>query len=54
MIKCIIVMKIQPRICLMTDGNHENTTSQVGSNRDLNSGLPEYESTVLPLHHPAR
>ena len=31
----------------MTEGNHKNTHSHVGQYRDLNSGPPEYEYSVL-------
>ena len=35
----------------MTEGNHtkKKTSNQVGRHQDLNSGPPEYETSVLPL-----
>ena len=32
---------------MMTDENHEKSPSQLGQNRDLNSELSDYESSVM-------
>ena len=49
----IVVMKIQPSICLMIEENHEKTC-KVDRHRDLNPGPPECESRVLPWSHLSR
>ena len=54
MVKWIVVMKIQPRICLDDLGKPRKTPSQVGRHWDLNPGSPECESRALPRSHLAR
>ena len=51
MVKWIVVMKIQPSICLDDWGKPRKNLSQVGRHRDLNQGPPEYESNVFSLRH---
>ena len=52
MVKWIVVMKIQPSICI--DDCEKKNLSQVGRHRDLNQGPPECESRALPLRHLTR
>ena len=54
MVKWIVVMKIQPSICLDDWGKPRKNLSQVGRHRDLNPGPPECESRALPRSHLAR
>ena len=51
MVKCIVVMKIQPSICLHDWGKPRRNSSQVGWYQDLNAGPPECESRALPRSH---
>ena len=51
MLKWIMVMKIQPSICLDDRGKSRKNPSQVGRHRDLNQGPPQFESHVLPRSH---
>ena len=53
MIKRIVVMKIQPSICLDDIGKPPQK-SQVGRHLDLNSWPLEYESSTLPRGNLAR
>ena len=48
MVKWIVVMKIQPSICLDDWGKPWKNPSQVGRHRDSNPGPPECESRALP------
>ena len=48
MVQWIIVMKIKPSICLGDWRKPWKNSSQVGWNRDLNSGPSKFESSVLP------
>ena len=48
MVKWIVVMKIQPCICLDGWGKPRKNSSQVGRHRDSNPGPPECESHALP------
>ena len=54
MVKWIVVMKIQPSICLDDGGKPRKSPSEVGWHRDLNQGPPERESRALPRSHLAR
>ena len=54
MIKWIVVMKIQPSICLHDWGKPRKNPSQIGRIRGLNPGPPECESRALPRSHLAR
>ena len=54
MVKWIVVMKIQPSICLDDWGKPRKKPSQVGRHRDSNPGPPECESRALPRSHLAR
>ena len=54
MVKWIVVMKIQPSICLDDWGKPRKNLSQVGRYRDLNPGPPEWVSRALPRSHLAR
>ena len=54
MVKWIVVMKIQPSICLDDRGKPRKYASQVGRHRDSNPGPPECESRALPRSHLAR
>ena len=54
MVQWIVVMKIQPSICLDDWGKLRKTPSQVGGHRDLNPRPPECESRALPRSHLAR
>ena len=56
MVKWIVVMKIQPSICLDDWGKPRKNLSQVGRHphRDLDPGPPECESRALPRSHLAR
>ena len=51
MVKLIVVMKIQPRICLDHKGKPRKNPSQVGRYRDLNQGPSDCESHALPGSH---
>ena len=51
MVKWIVVMKIQPSICLDDWGKPRKNLSQVGRHRDLNPGPPECKSHALPRSH---
>ena len=51
MVKWIVVMKIQPSICLDDGGKPRKNISQIGRHRDLNPGPPECESRALPRSH---
>ena len=46
--KWIVVIKIQPSICLDDWGKPRKKPSQVGRHRVSNQGPPEYESRALP------
>ena len=50
MVKWIMVMKIQPRICL-DDWRKSPKNSQIVRHRNLNPRPSEYESSVLALRH---
>ena len=54
MVKWIVVMKIQPSICLDHWGKPRKNPSQVARHRDSNSGPTECESRALPRSHLAR
>ena len=54
MLKWIVVMKIQPSICLVDWGKPRKNPSQVGRYRASNPGPPECESRALPRSHLAR
>ena len=55
MVKWIVVMKIQPSICLDDWGKpRKKKTSHVGRHRDSNQGPPECESRALLRSHLAR
>ena len=54
MVKWIVVMTIQPSICLDDWGKPRKNPSQVGRIRDSNPGPPESESRALPRSHLAR
>ena len=49
MVKWIVVMKIQPSICLDCWRKARKKPSQIGWHRDLNPRPPEYESSFLSL-----
>ena len=51
MVKWIVVMKIQPSICLDDVGKPRKNPSQVGRHRDLNQEPLECESRALPRSH---
>ena len=52
MVKWILVMKIQPSICLdVWRKPRKKNSSQVGRHRDLNPGPPECESRALLRRH---
>ena len=48
MVKWIVVMKIQPNICLDDWGKPRNNPSQVGRHRGLNPGPPKCKSCASP------
>ena len=50
MVKWIAVMKFQPNICL-DDREAIKNPRQVGWRRDLNSGPPKFEPSLLPMRH---
>ena len=54
MVKWIVVMKIQPNICLDAWVKPRKNPSQIGRHRDSNPGHLECESRVLPRSHLAR
>ena len=55
MAKWIVIMKIQPSICLdVLRKPRKKNSSQIGQHRNLNSGPPEYACKVLPQRQPAR
>ena len=55
MVKWIVIMKIQPSICLDDwKTTKKKTPSQVGRHQDLNPGPLECESRALPWSHLSR
>ena len=54
MVKCIVIMKIQPSICLDDWGKPRKNPKQVGRHRDSNPEPSECESRALPRSHLAR
>ena len=54
MVKWIVVMKIQPSICLDDWGKPRKNPSQVGWHQDLKPGPPKCKSRALPRSHLAR
>ena len=54
MVKWIVVMKIEPSICLDNWGKSRKTPVKIGRHWNFNPEPPEYKSSVLSLRHLSR